>query len=249
MNHIKLIQITDTHIMDEGAPSFNDFDTSTSLHNVIDSLNKNDSDADFVLLTGDLVHEPTETAYRKLSEHLLKLTVPVFCLPGNHDIPEMMNRMIKSFSHNVDKIIKAENWLIILLDTCVIGEHRGELSSFELEFLRTTLESNSNYHCLIALHHHPVSIDSSWMDAMALTNAKDFLNIVDEHDHVRGIIWGHIHQEFELIRNNVTYLGTPSTSLQFTPNSEAFAVEDKPPAYRRLLLQTDGELETDVVYI
>lgn len=235
--------------MDDGAPSFNDFDTSASLLQLINNLKKNESNADLILLTGDLVHEATKSSYQKLADHLSTLNIPIHCLSGNHDDTDMMNIIMGSNGYDVGKVIKTERWIILLLDTCVKGEHRGELSRMELEFLRTTLESNSNTHCLIALHHHPVLINSSWMDAMALSNAKEFLNIIDDFDHVRGIIWGHIHQEFELLRNNVTFLGTPSTCLQFKPKSDVFTVDEKPPAYRKLVLQPNGVLNSEVIYL
>ncbi len=246
---INIIQITDAHILDDGAPSFNGFDTSACLLQIIKNIKKNESDADLILLTGDLVHEATESAYQKLADHLSPLTTPVLCLPGNHDDVDMMNNIMGSNGHDVGKVFRAGQWQIILLNTCVIGQHSGELSSSELDFLRTTLQSNSHNHCLIALHHHPVPIHSLWMDAMALTNAMDFLNILDDFDHVRVVIWGHIHQEFELIRNNVILLGSPSTCLQFKPKSDVFAIDEKPPAYRKLVLQSNGIFNTEVLYL
>ncbi len=246
---IKIIQITDTHILDDGAPSFNDFDTSASLLQVVKNIKENESDADLILLTGDLIHEATESAYQKLADHLSSLKTPILCLPGNHDDPDMMNDIMASHGYDVGKVFKAGEWLIILLNTCVIGQHSGELSSSELEFLQTILESNSDSHCLIALHHHPVSINSSWMDSMILTNANDFLSVIDGFDHIRAIIWGHIHQEFEIMRKNVTLLGSPSTCLQFMPGSNEFAVDDKTPAYRKLALKSNGMLSSNVVYL
>jgi 3',5'-cyclic-AMP phosphodiesterase len=246
---IKIIQITDTHIQDDDALSFSGFDTSASLLQIIKSIKINESNADLILLTGDLVHKATKSAYQKLADHLLPLTTPVRCLPGNHDDVDMMNDIMGSNGHDVGKVFKIGQWLIILLNTCVTGQHYGELSSSELEFLRTTLQSNSHEHCLIALHHHPVPIHSLWMDAMALTNAKDFLNIIDDFDHVRVIIWGHIHQKFDLIRKNVTLLGSPSTCLQFKPKSDVFTIDEKPPAYRKLVLQSNGIFNTEVLYL
>jgi 3',5'-cyclic-AMP phosphodiesterase len=246
---LKIIQITDTHILDDGAPSFNDFDTSSSLLQVIEYINEYESDIDLVLLTGDLVHEATSSSYQKLANHLSTLTLPIHCLPGNHDDVELMNSIMKSNGLDVEKIIKVDPWLIILLNTCVKGERSGELSHSELNFLRTSLEATSDVHCLIALHHHPVLINSLWMDEMALTNAEEFLNVVDEFDHVQGIIWGHIHQEYESVRNNVILLGSPSSCLQFKPKSDIFTVDEKMPAYRKLLLQDNGVLDTKVIYI
>lgn len=248
-DRINIIQITDTHILDDGAPSFNDFDTSASLMRVVNEIMESESDADLILLTGDLVHEPTKTAYQKLADHLSVLTTPILSLPGNHDAPELMKYVMGANGHDTGNLIKFDDWLIILLNTCVIGEHSGELSAAELEFLQTSLEENQGAYCLIALHHPPVLINSSWMDAMTLVNAKDFFNIVEEHKQVRGIIWGHIHQEFEEETANVKLLGTPSTCLQFKPGSTEFTVDDKAPAYRKLVLKKDGSISSNVFYM
>lgn len=248
-DRINIIQITDTHILDDGAPSFNDYDTSASLMCVVNRILESESDADLILLTGDLVHEPTETAYQKLADHLSVLTTPILSLPGNHDSPELMRYVMGANGHDTGNLVKFDDWLIILLDTCVRGEHSGRLSATELEFLRTSLEANIDTHCLIALHHHPVSIKSSWMDAMPLVNAEDFLNIVDEFKQVKGIIWGHIHQAFEDEVTSVKLLGTPSTCLQFKPGSSEFAIDDKNPAYRKLTLKKNGMISSKVIYL
>lgn len=246
---IKLIQITDTHILDDSAASFNDFDTSASLHQVIEKIKENEADADAVLLTGDLVHEASKSSYQKLADHLSTLTTPLLCLPGNHDVPELMEYVMGDNGYDTGKTLKIGKWLIILLNTCVIGEHSGELSESELAFLRATLEANRDSHCLIALHHHPVSVHSSWMDSMILNNAEEFLQLIDEFNHVRCIIWGHIHQEFKSVRNNVSLLGTPSTCLQFRPKSDVFAVDKKAPAYRKIELLANGKINTQVIYL
>ncbi|MCZ6804154.1 MAG: 3',5'-cyclic-AMP phosphodiesterase [Proteobacteria bacterium] len=246
---INVIQITDTHILDEGAPSFNDYDTSASLVNIIKEIKTNESSTDLILLTGDLVHGPAETSYQKLADYLSVLINPIFYIPGNHDDPGLMNYILGANGYDSGKLIRAGQWLIILLNTCVKGEHFGELSDTELGFLRTSLESSLESHCLIALHHHPVAINSSWMDAMALINADVFLNVIDDFDHIRAIIWGHIHQAFELDRKNVKLLGSPSTCLQFKPGSDVFAVDEKSPAYRELMLKDDGTIKTSVIYL
>lgn len=245
---INIIQITDTHILDDGAPSFNDYDTSASLKKVVAQIKDVEADTDLILLTGDLVHEPTETAYQKLADHLSVLTIPILCLPGNHDDAGRMSYIMGANGYDTGRLIRTGQWLVILLDTS-LEDASGELSPSELEFLQASLESNPDLHCLIALHHHPVAINSTWMDAMALNNAEAFLKVVDHYDHIRAIIWGHVHQEFELIRNNVKLLATPSTCLQFVPGSDVFAVDEKPPAYRKLTLKPDGSVHTEVIYL
>ncbi|RCL61780.1 MAG: phosphodiesterase, partial [Pseudomonas sp.] len=53
-------------------------------------------------------------------------------------------------------------------------------------------------------------------------------------------------QAFDQSRNGVRLLATPSTGVQFTPQSEDFQVDSAAPGYRWLRLYADGRLETDV---
>ncbi|MCG8378997.1 MAG: 3',5'-cyclic-AMP phosphodiesterase [Proteobacteria bacterium] len=248
-NAISLIQITDTHILTEGGESFNDYDTTESLRQVINRIKTKETEADLILVTGDLVHEPTKSAYQKLADILIDLTMPLFCLPGNHDEPELMAYVMGANGVDANKLIEIGNWTIIMLNTNAGGGHEGTLSKSELNFLNESLEYFKGNNCLIALHHHPISINSSWMDAMSLNNGNDFFEIIDQYDYVKGVIWGHIHQEFEQIRNNVHLLGTPSTCLQFKPGCDEFAVDKKTPAYRKINLNDKGNIKTKVIYI
>ena len=81
---------------------------------------------------------------------------------------------------------------------------------------------------------------------MQLRNGPAFFDIIDRFSNVRAILWGHVHQEFDGVRNGVRLLATPSTCFQFLPASENFALDTRPPGYRALTLHADGRLDTDV---
>ncbi|MBF0195027.1 MAG: phosphodiesterase, partial [Magnetococcales bacterium] len=80
-------------------------------------------------------------------------------------------------------------------------------------------------------------------------NSDDFFDIVDKHSHVKGIVFGHIHQEFFSIRKTISLFGSPSTGLQFTPGTKEVAISNESPAYRILNLHSDGKIETEVVRV
>jgi Icc protein len=84
------------------------------------------------------------------------------------------------------------------------------------------------------------------MDSMAVDNADHLLAIVERHPQVRGLLWGHIHQEFDHTRRGVRFLGSPSTCIQFIPNKHGFGVDSAPPGYRWLILQPDGHIRTGI---
>jgi Icc protein len=49
--------------------------------------------------------------------------------------------------------------------------------------------------------------------------------------------------------HGVQIIGTPSTCRQFKPGSDKFAVDERPPAYRRIYLHADGQFETELVWV
>jgi len=248
-NRVELLQFTDTHIYAEPGQSFDGVDTAATLEEVITHAAKFSRSADAVLVTGDLVHDPLPAAYERLSVILKMVKRPVFCIPGNHDEPALMHKILTTGNICMNKSILLDHWIIILLDTFLPGTHAGNLAAGELAFLDQVLTEYKDKHTLICLHHPPVSIGSPWMDRMGLQNPADLFAIVDRHPQVRGILWGHIHQEFNGERKAVKLFATPSTCVQFAPQSGSYIKDDKPPAYRHLQLMDSGEIVSKVIYI
>jgi len=90
---------------------------------------------------------------------------------------------------------------------------------------------------------------SRWLDELMLDNADELFAVLARHARVRGLMWGHTHQPFEGMHGHVRLMGTPSTCMQFTQNSDEFAVDARPPAYRWLELDHDGGLETGIEWV
>ena len=241
-DYLELIQFTDTHIFADEQALFDEVNTLQSLQSVIEFAKQTDWPPDAILLTGDLVHQPEEAAYRRLGGILATFEIPVYCLPGNHDTPELIYRHLVSGKIYMEKCFITPDWAIIMLDTWQAGNHSGRMDREELETLEQLLHQYRDRHCLLCLHHHPVSINCPWMDSMSLENPQDFFNIVDQFKQVRGILWGHIHQEFDRDRNQVKLMSTPSTCVQFKPRSESYTKDTVSAGYRVLRLCPDGSI-------
>ena len=245
---INLVQMTDTHISADEDELLAGVDTTGTLLDVIGAVNSHE-DLELALLTGDLAETPTEETYEKLAELLQQVELPVYCLPGNHDDPELMQRLLNTANVSTANFITCGNWSIILLDTHEPGKEGGYLSATELAGLAEALERSADRHVLICLHHQPVPIQSPWMDRMALKNGDALFQVLDRYNNVRGLIWGHIHQEFTTTRNGVPLLGSPSTCIQFRPHSEEASVDSKPPAYRTLTLTESGGVQSRIHWL
>ena len=245
---VNLAQLTDTHIFADPGELLAGVDTTGTLLDVISAVQRQ-GNLDFALLTGDLAGDPSVQVYEKLAGLLRRVELPVYCLPGNHDDPGLMDRLLNSGNVSTANYLTGGTWSIILLNTHKPGAEGGCLSAAELSCLDAALERSRGRHVLVCLHHHPVSIRSPWMDAMALENSEALFDALDRHDNVRGIIWGHIHQEFSMTRNGALLLGSPSTCVQFLPQAERAGVDDKPPAYRTLTLTAEGAIRTRVHWL
>ena len=245
---INLVQMTDTHISIDERDTLAGVNTTETLLDVITAV-KSHEDLDLALLTGDLAETPTEDTYKKLAKLLQLVNLPVYCLPGNHDDPLIMRRALNTDGVSTANFLTCGTWSIILLNTHEPGKEGGYLSATELAGLAEALERSAGRHVLICLHHQPVNIHSPWMDRMALENSEALFRVLDRHNNIRGIIWGHIHQEFRTVRNGVLLLGSPSTCIQFRPQSDEASVDAKPPAYRTLTLTDTGEIRTRVHWL
>jgi len=244
---IRLLQFSDPHLFANPTGGLRGVCTLASMRHVLAQAMRGAAPYDAVLCSGDLVNDDYG-GYVHFERELSLLGKPIFCIPGNHDDPARMRRMLSNAPFQVGGYVDLGAWRLVLVDTCVPGQARGRVSGTELRALESALRS-SDHHAMICLHHHPVDMSSNWLDAVGVENANEFLALIDAHPRVRVVSWGHVHQSYDGRRKGVRMLGTPSTCGQFLPLSDVFAVDNRPPAYRYLNLQADGTVETEVVWV
>ncbi|MGD2167737.1 MAG: metallophosphoesterase, partial [Gammaproteobacteria bacterium] len=213
------------------------------------ALQQGPSDPDAIVVTGDVVQDESRAGYEQFRASLEHCGVPVLVTSGNHDDPLMMSEVLSSQPFQVDRSIRLAQWSLIAVSTHLLGEDAGGLGPRRLESLKRAITEHRDQHVLICMHHHPLPMGSRWLDAVALRDADEFLRLVDTFDNVRAVTCGHVHQASERDRNGVTYFSTPSTCSQFLPNSEGFALDDKPPGCRWFELHADGQFESQIQWL
>lgn len=243
---INVLQITDPHLFADSNGCLLGLNTEQSLEAVMGEVSARRLPADMILATGDLAHDGTPAAYRRVFSHLESFGIPVYCLPGNHDEAQALQQTLKDGLLHYAAHTHKGNWNFIFLDSTVAGSDGGHLGSAALQSLENQLAADRESHTLVCLHHQPVPMGSRWLDTMAVDNADEFFSVIDRHEQVRAILWGHVHQEFDRMRGSVRMLATPSTCIQFLPGSDAFAVDTAAPGFRWLSLHADGRIETGV---
>lgn len=247
---LNLLQITDCHLTKEANSDLLGVVTRDSLAAVIEQLQKNISnqvhaEPDFLVASGDLAQDASPEAYHYFQTQMTPLCQASGWFSGNHDDTQVLNHALKGGSE-LAKVYRFEHWQLILLDSSVRGKVHGFLAQPELDLLAQTLAERPDLHSLVCLHHHPVDIGSVWLDKIGLHNRDEFFAVLDRFENVRGVLWGHIHQEWQSQRQGLSLMATPSTCIQFLPKSAGFAVDNIAPGYRWLSLHADGKIDTQV---
>lgn len=242
---IRVVQLSDSHLFADEQGKLLGLNTEFSLSKVLDLIRQEQPAIDLVLATGDLSQDGSAASYLRFHQHMQQFSAPVYWLPGNHDLSDVMAKG-QGNGQMSPCVVDMGHWRVILLDSTIRGKVPGHMSPQELQFLRQALAATGERHVLIALHHQPVPVGASWLDTQIVGNADAFWAEVDQSTRVRAVIWGHVHQIFERMRHQVQLMSVPSTCVQFKPGSEDFAVDSENPGYRWLDLYPDGRIVTQV---
>ena len=243
---IRIVQISDPHLFANKSGGILGMNTEDSFQAVMQLVEREQPAIDLILATGDISQDGSIEAYTHFEQRVQKLDAPLYWLPGNHDNLENMQSVIQHPDQISPFCIDVRGWSIVMLNSAVPGEVPGELDESELDFLRKTLREKSNRHVLVTLHHHPVKMQSKWLDSVALKNPERFWEIIKEFSEVKSVVWGHVHQEYVSSHFGVQCFSPPSTCIQFKPRSAEFALDTRSPGYRWLDLMPDGRVETGV---
>ena len=239
-----IAQVTDIHLFADEDQKLLGLPTIQSFQTVIERLQRLQPQPDVLLLTGDLSQDGTPASYELLQNLLSPLKMPTYWLPGNHDCVNAMQQVLNRAPISPRKAFKRGGWNFILINSRVPGCVHGQLSSETLDWLEFRLKLMGDRPTVIALHHPPFRINSDWLDTSTLQNPQELFALLERHSQVKLVLFGHIHQEFNHQRHGVHYLGTPSTSIQFEPQSSKFSLDHKYPGFRLLNLYADGRWET-----
>ena len=243
---VRLAQITDSHIFSDPEGCLLGLNTRDSFEAVCERVMREEWRPDAILATGDLSQDASPESYQYLADHFKLLDVPTFWLPGNHDNPETMELYLSNSRVLAAKQLLMGHWQVILLDSSVKGKVHGNLADDQLKFLEKALKRYPDKHALVTLHHQPQEIGSQWLDQIGLKNAARFNEVIAQSSQVKGVLWGHVHQEYQQTINGIQWIASPSSCVQFKPGSEDFSAGTEAPGYRYLNLYSDGRIESIV---
>ncbi|MFK8186709.1 MAG: phosphodiesterase [Phormidesmis sp.] len=266
-----IAHISDLHVLADGELAYGVVDTNPMVEKAIAHLAHLAPDG--VVITGDLVHTVQRAEYLKLKDMLAPLTMPVYLLPGNHDSRELIRDVFSAHAY-----LPAEGYLqyvveeyplrLIMLDTNVPGEGRGELDSDRLQWLSAQLSQHPDKPTLLFMHHPPFTTGIDLMDGFGLTGHQALADIVQRYPCIQRIGCGHIHRPIQTLWAGTLAYTVPSpvhqvsldlslhssrhssrqgSSQAATFSAATFSME--PPAYQLHLWQPEKGLVSHTQYI
>jgi 3',5'-cyclic AMP phosphodiesterase CpdA len=231
----KLIaHISDPHIVEHPKLCYDKVDTRANLACVLARINSMQPKPDLVVLTGDLVDEPTAAAYETLRETLACLSVPLILLPGNHDDRELLAESLPDQVHlprGGEKahfiIDRTDTPLIVGFDIVVPGSEHAHVGEEDLAWLARALRRRPPRPTMLMIHHPPVHTGLAFMDAMQPALDPRFESLIARHREVKLIVCGHVHRAVDTMFGGARVAVAGSTGFQFE-----FALDpDKPPRF------------------
>jgi len=250
---LRIMHITDTHIIAEPGAEVYGVDSFTALERLLAVMQRDAWAPHLLIATGDLSEDGSAVSYQRLRSLLTSLGLPVYCIPGNHDALSEMHTHLRGGPIHLERRVVWDPWQIVLLDSQVPGKGHGHLSRGELTALEEALRDGPEHHALVCLHHGPLPVCP--MPLCQLENAEELLTLLGRYPHVRGVISGHNHCAVDEYQNGIHMLVTPSTCVYGEHPSRLQALDERPfwevhgldpgrRAFRRLELYPDGKIVT-----
>lgn len=242
-NSQMLIQITDTHLMADANSTFLGINPEQSFHAVIQDILQKYPDFDVLIHTGDLAQEAQPVTYQRYLAHMQQLNIATYQVPGNHDDLHCF-----PLQQPLPKptVIDLEHWSIVLLNTAVQGRVDGWIQAEQLQCLLPILQQRQDKYLILGCHHHPFEMKSAWIDQHKLKNTAALTEILQSNPNIKAVLCGHVHQDSIHTWNNIAFLSTPSTCVQFKPLQHDFELDQIAPGYRCLHLNADGSFTSQV---
>lgn len=238
----KIIHITDVHMALDGNKIVR-LDPHKRLSFAIDTINREYSDADLCVITGDLADAGDMESYQRLKMLLKTLSVPHQLMMGNHDNRAVFRQVFPEAQTDQNGFVQAchdlANTRLIFLDT--LDDDRcdtGILCEQRLAWLRDQLDASTDKTVVIFMHHPPQSIGVKYFDRMMLKHPKAFNKLIAKYPSVKHIVFGHVHLTSTGRWGDISFSCNRGTCHHIVLSLDSDVIEymDTPPNFDLILI-------------
>lgn len=221
---MKIIQISDIHLTIPGE-RMGGLNPHDRLVRALAHVNQHHSDAQRIIITGDLTHWGETPAYESLSDALVSQMIPVRLMIGNHDNRETFLSVFSDHPRDEHGYINyaetLEDVRFIYLDTTAPGTHAGHFCADRLAWLEAELQNAVR--ARLFLHHHPMELGLPAIDLIALMpdDRAPFKAMLEKfQNRIDYIHFGHVHTSIHGMCCGIPFASVPSTGNQCIPDLE-----------------------------
>lgn len=245
----KIVQISDLHIARQGELLIG-HDPRAALDRCIKHILDHHSDADRLIISGDLCHRGESESYIWLRRQLDRLPMPVIMTIGNHDDRQAFRTVFSDYPVDDNGFIQSTDnvggYRIITIDTNIPGAHPGELCPQRFAWLEAAIgqATRDDVPVILVMHHHPLPIGLTGFDRIGLQNPEPFHALLAANrTTIRQIVFGHCHMTLSGNVAGVAFCAPRSVNHQSWPdfsNSGQLTFANLQPGYNVLLTGLDG---------
>jgi 3',5'-cyclic AMP phosphodiesterase CpdA len=242
---MKLIHITDTHLVAPGR-SLYQTDPYERLAQCIDDVLANHADAAFCVVTGDLAHKAEPAAYAGYARQVGRLKMPVYSLPGNHDLRAPMLAALPDVPRDengfMQSVLRRPEGDFIFLDTLDEGVNGGKYCGKRCAWLKARLDEAGERPVYLFMHHPPFGIGIPCLDRIALLDPEGITAVIRGRRNIRHLFYGHVHRPV-----CGSWLGIPVSTMRGLNHQVPFDLHTsthvpkshEPPAYAVAFIDPD----------
>jgi 3',5'-cyclic AMP phosphodiesterase CpdA len=243
---LKLIHISDIHLTVPGE-RMGGLDPHRRFAQALKEVRARHSDADRIVITGDLTHWGESEAYVALIAALVDLPCPVRLLIGNHDDRAHFLNAFPDHPRDGNGFINYAEDLdgtrLIYLDTCAPRTHAGHFGAERLAWLEAELRTCER--ARLFMHHNVMPLGTPAADKIAL-NAQDrpgFAALLSRFAaKIDYMHFGHIHTICTGVYCGVPFASVHSTGNQSLPDfKDPDMLQGGPMAPSFAVIQVTGD--------
>jgi Icc protein len=219
---LRFVHIGDTHLSPDRHYNINGASHTplTGTRSLVKQINELPFTPDFVLHVGDVAYNSDDSAYETARAVFSDLRCPIHYLAGNHDsIAGLQHVLLGRESPRLpfDDEFEVNGVQVVCVDSNRSAPPpRGAVSAEQLDWLRRVCRPDDPRPLVVALHHNPLPVGIPWWDDfMSLTNGEEFhAALLPARDRLRGVFFGHVHQNTDTYRDGILYVSVPSAWYQ-----------------------------------
>lgn len=194
-----ILHLSDTHFVGGTDLLHGAVDSDANLKRLFRDFAETQARPEAIVFTGDLADTGDADAYRRLRALVepaaAEIGAKVIWVMGNHDTRTPFRKELldsDAGEESVDMVYDVNGLRVIALDSTVPGQHYGEISETQYEWLAEVLSTPAPHGSVIALHHPPVPSLLEPISFVELRDQARFGEAIRGTD-VRAVLGGHLH--------------------------------------------------------